>query len=308
MMYEALSGHLPFDAESFNDLLFKIVLEDPPPLETLVSDVDREILGIIKKAMAREVDDRFADATDFATALTGWLKGQAMPTGTVAMSLPPELRAALSAAPGTFPSTGAGTAIVTPGAYPAVDDSPVRGDAPTSPASWPPRYPTGSNSAPTPTTGVPTQTTFGSSGAFAIAPAWWLDRRFQIGGGVALLVILMGIAFGAMGGSSEDDGVASEEQAEQEGEEAEAAARAREKEEADKAQAEAVEKPVAVEPVKVPEKPVEPEAPKPDPEPVAEKKPHTVSTPAPRPRPTPAPAPRADPAPRPSPKRPYFGY
>jgi eukaryotic-like serine/threonine-protein kinase len=77
ILYEALSGRVPFDAENFNNLLFKIVLEEPPHLTTLVPELDPELAALVHKAMARDKTHRFQSCAEFAEALRGWaeLKG-----------------------------------------------------------------------------------------------------------------------------------------------------------------------------------------------------------------------------------------
>src|SRR5688572_21576515 len=42
IMYECVTGALPFDAATFNELLFKIVLSEPPAARTIVPDLDAE--------------------------------------------------------------------------------------------------------------------------------------------------------------------------------------------------------------------------------------------------------------------------
>ncbi|HEY6077948.1 MAG TPA: protein kinase [Polyangiaceae bacterium] len=72
IMYEAVTGQLPFDAQNVNDLLFKIVLEDPRPILTFAPQLDPAFARIIEIAMARNPDNRFASADAFAEALEGW--------------------------------------------------------------------------------------------------------------------------------------------------------------------------------------------------------------------------------------------
>lgn len=74
ILYEALSGRVPFNAETFNQLLFKIVLEEAPPLEPLVATVNPAFLDIVRKAMARNPDERYQTASDFKAALHLWSK------------------------------------------------------------------------------------------------------------------------------------------------------------------------------------------------------------------------------------------
>jgi serine/threonine-protein kinase len=83
IMFEAVTGQVPFDAATFNQLMFKIVLSDVPTPETLVPDLDPAFASIISKAMARDVNLRFQSASDFVDALDAWLKHGA------AVSVPP---------------------------------------------------------------------------------------------------------------------------------------------------------------------------------------------------------------------------
>jgi serine/threonine-protein kinase len=69
ILYEMITGAVPFQAPSFNQLLFKIALEEPPPVEQLVPGIDPAFCSIISKAMAREPTARFQSADEFAQAL-----------------------------------------------------------------------------------------------------------------------------------------------------------------------------------------------------------------------------------------------
>jgi serine/threonine-protein kinase len=73
ILYECVSGQVPFDAGTFNELIFRIVLESPPPLESFRPDLDRGFVGIVHKAMAREPDERWRDAHEMHDALAQWL-------------------------------------------------------------------------------------------------------------------------------------------------------------------------------------------------------------------------------------------
>jgi len=74
ILYQAVSGQLPLVADSFNDLLFKIVLEAAPPVSTYAPFLDPRFAAIITKAMAREADDRYQTADQLAEAIVGWLR------------------------------------------------------------------------------------------------------------------------------------------------------------------------------------------------------------------------------------------
>ncbi|MEO5729271.1 MAG: serine/threonine-protein kinase, partial [Byssovorax sp.] len=69
LLYQATTGQVPYQAETFNELLFKIVLEVAPPPQTYVTDLDPEFAGIILRAMAREPNLRFQSCAEFAAAL-----------------------------------------------------------------------------------------------------------------------------------------------------------------------------------------------------------------------------------------------
>jgi serine/threonine-protein kinase len=86
MLYECVTGQVPFDAGTFNELIFRIVLEAPPPMESFVPDVDPGFIAIVRKAMAREPGDRYQSAREMHDALAQWLAqvtGQTVSPGVV---------------------------------------------------------------------------------------------------------------------------------------------------------------------------------------------------------------------------------
>jgi hypothetical protein len=74
IMFEAVTGQVPFDAATFNQLMFKIVLSDVPRPETFVPDLDPAFASLISKAMARDMNQRFQSTDDFIQALDGWMQ------------------------------------------------------------------------------------------------------------------------------------------------------------------------------------------------------------------------------------------
>jgi serine/threonine protein kinase len=83
IMFEAVTGQVPFEAATFNQLMFKIVLSDVPRPESFVPDLDPAFASLISKAMARDVTQRFQTAKDFMDAIDAWMK-----SGT-AVTVPP---------------------------------------------------------------------------------------------------------------------------------------------------------------------------------------------------------------------------
>jgi len=83
IMFEAVTGQVPFDAATFNQLMFKIVLSDVPRPEAIVPNLDPAFASLITKAMARDMNQRFQSTDDFIRALDGWVQSGA------AVSVPP---------------------------------------------------------------------------------------------------------------------------------------------------------------------------------------------------------------------------
>jgi len=75
ILYECLTGRVPFMAESFNELIFKIALESPPPIREVVPGLDAQFAGIVERAMAREPNQRFSSAVELQEAIVRWLAG-----------------------------------------------------------------------------------------------------------------------------------------------------------------------------------------------------------------------------------------
>jgi serine/threonine-protein kinase len=72
ILYEAMTSRLPFEAETVNELLFKIVLSSPTPPLSWVPTLDPAFESIVLKGMAREAEDRFQTADEFLAALDAW--------------------------------------------------------------------------------------------------------------------------------------------------------------------------------------------------------------------------------------------
>ncbi|HEX3346281.1 MAG TPA: hypothetical protein VHS09_16975, partial [Polyangiaceae bacterium] len=85
ILYESVTGQLPFNGVSATDLLFQIALSTPPPIASLVADVDPGFCSIVEKAMARDPAARFQTGAEFIAALDAWAasgQGVAVPAPT----------------------------------------------------------------------------------------------------------------------------------------------------------------------------------------------------------------------------------
>ena len=72
IMFEAVTGRVPFDAGTFNQLMFKIVLDVVPPPQSIVPDLDPAFASIVSKAMARDVSQRFQSTAELLQAIEAW--------------------------------------------------------------------------------------------------------------------------------------------------------------------------------------------------------------------------------------------
>jgi serine/threonine-protein kinase len=102
LLYQASTGQVPFQAATFNELLFKIALEAPPPPQHYVPDIDAEFATIISRAMAREPAHRFQSCFEFRDALIGWQVSHTSTGGAHAMAgaAPPGFGRPQTAPPG----------------------------------------------------------------------------------------------------------------------------------------------------------------------------------------------------------------
>jgi serine/threonine-protein kinase len=106
LLYECVSGQVPFDGGTFNELIFRIVLESPPPLESFVPELDPAFVAIIRKAMAREAEGRYQSARELYDALAGWLAqatGGAVDLGAVPWDAAPERAPSSTSSPRGVP-------------------------------------------------------------------------------------------------------------------------------------------------------------------------------------------------------------
>jgi serine/threonine-protein kinase len=74
ILYEAVTGRLPFEGETFNDLMFKIALSDAPSPLTYIPALDPEFVWIIERAMARDPAARFQSVAEFSDKLDVWMR------------------------------------------------------------------------------------------------------------------------------------------------------------------------------------------------------------------------------------------
>jgi serine/threonine-protein kinase len=81
VLYEMLSGHLPFERDSAFDLMRAHLEEAPPSFASLGLFIPLELEGIVAKALAKLPEERFGTTGEFRSSLLGAVK-QAPPMPT----------------------------------------------------------------------------------------------------------------------------------------------------------------------------------------------------------------------------------
>ena len=69
IVYELLTGRKPFKGDTMPSLMFAIMKEEPPAASTLDKGISPAWDEILKKALAKKRDDRYATVKDFVTAV-----------------------------------------------------------------------------------------------------------------------------------------------------------------------------------------------------------------------------------------------
>ncbi len=69
ILYELLTGEVPFRAESFGALLVAIATESYPPLDAVRPELPALLVGSVHRALEKDPSLRFADVASFAAAL-----------------------------------------------------------------------------------------------------------------------------------------------------------------------------------------------------------------------------------------------
>ena len=79
ILYQLLTGRLPYQGSPAH-VLEQLLSSKPPPPSSHRPGLDPELEAICLKAMARQIEDRYASMTEFATALGGYLDRVSAPS------------------------------------------------------------------------------------------------------------------------------------------------------------------------------------------------------------------------------------
>lgn len=102
MLYELLGNRLPFEAQSYAELIVKVKTETPAPLASVQPQLPAALCAAVDRGIAKEKADRWATAKEFAQALRAGLgvgaeapSPRPMDTGAPRVAPVPSLEASL---------------------------------------------------------------------------------------------------------------------------------------------------------------------------------------------------------------------
>ncbi len=76
VMYEMLTGRLPFEADTEPACVYSIVHKKHRPINSLPLEIPQNLAAIVEKALSKDPDDRFPSAREMASALRAILEGR----------------------------------------------------------------------------------------------------------------------------------------------------------------------------------------------------------------------------------------
>ena len=69
MLYQLLTGSLPFTADSMASLMFKITNEEAADIRSIRGEIPEALAAVVNKALAKNADQRYQTGAEFAAAL-----------------------------------------------------------------------------------------------------------------------------------------------------------------------------------------------------------------------------------------------
>lgn len=174
ILYECVTGAVPFDADNTFDILLAQLQHEPPPIED--PRVPPAVKDLLAKALAKRPDDRFQSAAEMAAAVR------------VAGGLPQHTPSA------SMPAMAEGKALL---AEPTLDPAPVRTPADLRPAgdpAAPPVLPSGASHTPTGGTSQMLSAEMIAYGGSRRLSAWRSGWRAPAAAAAAVTVIAVGAA------------------------------------------------------------------------------------------------------------------
>ncbi len=89
ILYELLAGRRAFDGRSIDETLEQVIASHPRSIEKIRPDTPEPLIAIVRKAMARDPDQRYSKAADFRNALADFVDGSRAPSADVSVAARP---------------------------------------------------------------------------------------------------------------------------------------------------------------------------------------------------------------------------
>ncbi len=83
VLYQMLSGRLPFKADTVTAMIFQHVYETPPPLHEVATDIPEALAAIIAKLLSKPPDARYPDVGALHADLRAFRAGETLPSVSV---------------------------------------------------------------------------------------------------------------------------------------------------------------------------------------------------------------------------------
>jgi serine/threonine protein kinase len=115
VLYQLVTGSLPFEAKEPASALFKILNDAPLPFEQFLSTYPDELEAVTTKALAKVPEDRYASAADFAKALLGLLDNPLLYERDTKSREPSTIARGTDSSTRPFPAAGVATGMLPAG-------------------------------------------------------------------------------------------------------------------------------------------------------------------------------------------------
>lgn len=86
LLFELLTGERPFPGRTFTEIVARLLQDDAPDLRSLVHAASPALAAVVRRALAKQPEDRFASAAEMAAALRLVQDGTAAGDGTVVLA------------------------------------------------------------------------------------------------------------------------------------------------------------------------------------------------------------------------------
>jgi serine/threonine-protein kinase len=122
ILYDLLTGEMPFSGQNLTTVIYRIINENPIPPRELDATIHPGLSYVICKALAKSPDERYQTCRELAYDLRNYkyLGGQAAPSATMILNVPPPPGAGPERAPAslvgrpTTPASATGPAPIAP--------------------------------------------------------------------------------------------------------------------------------------------------------------------------------------------------